>query len=253
MDQLETTLNLKEVRFPRFPYLIYLRQLFRQFGIRALVKQFRFHYRRPFSRYLFQCYCPVGLGLEVGVGFNSVAPLNRTILTDGFSSHAHRTSLATHFFKADSIAAADGTFDFVVSEHVLEHLGNPLKALREWGRVLKPGGKLFLFLPHRGRTFDRDRPRTPLSHLLEDEAKNTLDTDVTHRPEWKSLVVDRGLAPHYQDVPTEKHSELGLIHHHVWVTEDAVEFLERVGFRPIFTEDVCPDRLDSFVIVSEKI
>lgn len=38
--------------------------------------------------------------------------------------------------------------DFVFSSHLLEHLENWQEALREWYRVLKPKGTLFLYLPH---------------------------------------------------------------------------------------------------------
>ena len=37
---------------------------------------------------------------------------------------------------------ADSTFDFVLSCHNLEHFANPIKALQEWKRVLRPGGAL---------------------------------------------------------------------------------------------------------------
>jgi SAM-dependent methyltransferase len=43
---------------------------------------------------------------------------------------------------------ADGSLDFVFSSHTLEHLDRPWDALSEWIRVLKPGGVLFLYLPH---------------------------------------------------------------------------------------------------------
>src|SRR4051794_38319112 len=33
------------------------------------------------------------------------------------------------------------TYDFVLSSHSLEHTANPLKALKEWNRILKANGK----------------------------------------------------------------------------------------------------------------
>ena len=41
------------------------------------------------------------------------------------------------------------TFDFVYSSHTLEHLRNPRVSIKNWWRVLKPGGYLILYLPHR--------------------------------------------------------------------------------------------------------
>ena len=46
------------------------------------------------------------------------------------------------------LKAADGSQDFVFSSHCLEHLENWREALLEWRRVLKPGGVLYLYLPH---------------------------------------------------------------------------------------------------------
>lgn len=42
---------------------------------------------------------------------------------------------------------ADGSFDTVVSTEVLEHVPDPLRALREMQRVLRPGGHLILSTP----------------------------------------------------------------------------------------------------------
>lgn len=43
----------------------------------------------------------------------------------------------------------DASFDFVYSSHLLEHLPDVELALSNWWRVLKPGGYLLLYLPHR--------------------------------------------------------------------------------------------------------
>ena len=42
----------------------------------------------------------------------------------------------------------DGALDYVFSSHVLEHIHNWRWTMREFQRVLRPGGVLFLYLPH---------------------------------------------------------------------------------------------------------
>lgn len=42
---------------------------------------------------------------------------------------------------------SDGTFDSAVSRHCFEHLKDPVATLREWLRILRPGGLLSLVLP----------------------------------------------------------------------------------------------------------
>lgn len=49
---------------------------------------------------------------------------------------------------AYTLNESDDSLDYVFSSHTLEHLDRPWEALTEWTRVLKPGGTLFLYLPH---------------------------------------------------------------------------------------------------------
>ncbi len=51
----------------------------------------------------------------------------------------------------------DGYYDFVYSSHLLEHLEDPLRALRSWARVLRSGGFLILSVPERDRYERRTR------------------------------------------------------------------------------------------------
>jgi len=48
---------------------------------------------------------------------------------------------------ATRLSFADGSFDRLIATHVLEHLPQPHRVLREWVRVVRPGGVLSLVLP----------------------------------------------------------------------------------------------------------
>lgn len=94
----------------------------------------------------------------------------------------------------DDIPLPDASVDFVVSSHVLEHFTDPLKALLEWDRVTRVGGVILAIVPHKERTFDRNRERTTLRHVI----------------------ADFGNSPAF-----DSHE-----HQHVWITEDVVEMFD---------------------------
>jgi SAM-dependent methyltransferase len=101
--------------------------------------------------------------LEVGCGTGGllVAALRggRSIVGVDIASRwlvVARRRLADHGLAAPLIACAaealpwpDASFDTVVADSVLEHLDDPARALREWSRVLRPGGRLFVWSPNR--------------------------------------------------------------------------------------------------------
>ena len=69
------------------------------------------------------------------------------------------------------VKIGDNTQDFVIANHFLEHCQNPIVAVENMLRVLKPGGILFMSVPDMRYTFDIDRPVTTFEHLL-DHYKN---------------------------------------------------------------------------------
>lgn len=95
---------------------------------------------------------------------------------------------------------ADASVDFVISSHAIEHFHDPIGAICEWLRVVKPGGLVATVAPHKMRTFDKDRPRTTLDELR-DRHQNPID-------------------PAQDD------------HHHwsVWITEDFLELCKYMGW-----------------------
>jgi SAM-dependent methyltransferase len=56
-------------------------------------------------------------------------------------------------------------FDFIVINHVLEHVANPIKVVEEIFRVTKIGGHVVLSIPDKDFTFDKERDLTSFEHL----------------------------------------------------------------------------------------
>jgi SAM-dependent methyltransferase len=54
----------------------------------------------------------------------------------------------------EALPLAGASFDLVLSHEVLEHVADDRAALAEMARLLRPGGRLVLFIPNRGYPFE---------------------------------------------------------------------------------------------------
>ncbi|HRJ46989.1 MAG TPA: methyltransferase domain-containing protein [Opitutaceae bacterium] len=139
---------------------------------------------------------------------------------------------------------ADAGYDFLLSSHCLEHVANPLAALREWHRVVRPGGHLVLILPDPVHTFDHRRPVTTLAHLQEDFARGTGEDDLTHLDEILTLHDLRrdpwaGSAAAFAG-RSRHNAENRCLHHHVFDGALQRAVLEACGWTVTATERVRP-------------
>jgi len=110
---------------------------------------------------------------------------------------------------------ADKSYDFVLASHVIEHIPDPIAALLEWDRVARR--YLFLVVPHRDRTFDRDRPLTPLDELIERHESGFSSDEDKH---WS-----------------------------VWNAESFRELCEHLGFELLETRDPDTDGGNGFLVI----
>ena len=124
-----------------------------------------------------------GRGVEIGA-FRTPLPGIAPVYLDRFAEYAGEPTRADYYGDACAIPFGDSSLDYVASSHVLEHVANPLAALREWYRVLRHQGIIYAVIPHRRKTFDHPRPLTPIAHLIQDYQRRTTQVDATHIDEF---------------------------------------------------------------------
>lgn len=127
--------------------------------------------------------------------------------------HIRAPDIVTDLESMDGID--DGSADFVIANHVMEHVEDPIRALKSMNRVLAPSGIAFIALPDKRHTFDRDRKITPLEHLVKDHREGPGWSLADHYEEWCRCV--DGLTG---DAHATKYNHMlrmrSNIHFHVW-------------------------------------
>jgi SAM-dependent methyltransferase len=88
----------------------------------------------------------------------------------------------------------DGSLDFVIANHMIEHCDNPLGTIGNWLSKLRIGGVGFIALPDQRKGWDERRPLTPLAHMVDDyhiAPDERARRNYFHFKEWVELVGNR--------------------------------------------------------------
>jgi SAM-dependent methyltransferase len=146
---------------------------------------------------------------------------------------------------SDLSTIPSGHYDVLLSCHSLEHIANPLKALKEWNRVLKTNGHILLILPHPKYTFDHNRQITKFEHLLKDFNDNIDESDlscVDEVTEFHDLKRDM-VGPKTKEELRKRsinNIENRCLHHHVFDFDLISKMLEYTGFELLDNEFIKP-------------
>ena len=120
----------------------------------------------------------------------------------------------------------ENTFDFVILNHVIEHVANPINVIEELFRITLDGGFVIISAPDKNYTFDKNRLLTPFSHLLEESGNNVTEVTDEHYIDFL-----RGVHPEvFHRSQEEIRRSIDNVkrrreHAHVWNSETFKEFL----------------------------
>lgn len=148
----------------------------------------------------------------------------------------------------------DNSYDALISSHCLEHVANPLKGLKNWIRVVKPGGKLCVIVPFKESTFDHKRPFTSFEHILNDYNKNIGEDDSTHFAESIELTdlshpIINNISKEDFIKRTNDNYQNRCVHHHVYSKEVLGKMFQHLGCKILYNDVYDNSQL---LVIAEK-
>ncbi len=120
-------------------------------------------------------------------------------------------------------------FDFVILNHVIEHVANPIKVVEELFRVTKNDGYVVISVPDKKFTFDKGRALTTFAHLREEYENNVDFVTDAHYIEFLQVVHPNAYKQGIDKLPkhianVRKRRE----HVHVWDSQTFDEFMVNI-------------------------
>ena len=153
----------------------------------------------------------------------------------------------------------DGSLDFIVANHFLEHCHDPITTIGTHLRKLAPGGALFYAVPDKRFTFDVDREVTPLEHMVRDYEEGPQVSRKEHFDEWARYVYEDPDEPvRSEEVVQRRATELDeqdySIHTHVFTQKEILELIlhARERYGAAFDIEVAWRRSLELIVVLRK-
>ena len=147
----------------------------------------------------------------------------------------------------------DHSVDFIIANHFIEHTQDPISTLQAFLRVLRTKGVIFMAVPDKRWSFDKDREVTTFSHLVRDHEEGPQISRNEHYVEWvrdKERLSEEDLPKRVSELSSSNYS----IHFHVWDALSFMGFLSDAASRYCLPIQLCAvvANTDEFVVVLQK-
>ena len=128
------------------------------------------------------------------------------------------------------LTLANGSLDFIIANNFIEHCENPIRTLQNFFLRLREGGIVYLAVPDKRYTFDRQRLSTPFEHLEQDHRDDGVATRHAHFADFArySHFRDRASAADVQQLAQSWLEQNYSIHFHVWNFDEFSAFLKQL-------------------------
>jgi SAM-dependent methyltransferase len=184
--------------------------------------------------------------LQVEVRYADLQPVEELRRSYPYLTNIRTPDLITDLESMHGID--DESEDFVIANHVMEHVEDPFRALKSMSRVLRPYGIAFIALPDKRFTFDKDRKITSLDHLIRDHEQGPDQSLAQHYEEYCRCVDGLAGDAHARKV-AEMLAERANIHFHVWDYPAMMEMFAYAARLPNFRLEILLSMLNTIEVV----
>ncbi len=109
------------------------------------------------------------------------------------SYHGEYVPIDYHTDICNCDGVKDASLDFIIHNHVIEHIANPVLSLETCFKKLKKGGILLFTVPDKTQTFDCHRTLTSIEHIIKDYKNPSIERDIDNFIDFSMLVQERPL------------------------------------------------------------
>ncbi|MBF0457222.1 MAG: methyltransferase domain-containing protein [Nitrospirae bacterium] len=212
-----------------------------------------------------------GSGLEIGA-LHCPAVLDKTKCSVKYLDIHDMHTLRKHFSEVDPSLFVEPDFigdinmksigeitnmefDFIIMNHVLEHIANPIRVFIHVWASIKRGGMMVISVPDKDYTFDRDRQLTPFEHLLADYYFDTNETSDYDYVEFLQHVHPETFQSKEAFLSAVKNVKKRNEHVHVWncstFKEHLLRIMERFSIKAeiIFESNSPTNKIEYFAVL----
>lgn len=172
---------------------------------------------------------PLALPPDAAVEYLDVEDSER--LGEAFPELAADPLVAPHhhgdIVRATVPAITGRRFDFVIMNHVLEHVANPIQALANAWEGLVAGGDLVLAVPDKHFTFDRGRALTTWDHLVGEYFRGVTEVEPDHYVDFLAATLPEVFADRDAFAAALARAVRRREHVHVWDSASFRAFWDR--------------------------
>lgn len=171
---------------------------------------------------------PLPVGRQVKVKY--IDRLSRANLLQQYPELAHQNIVNPDIIDDGErlFEIRNESLDFIIANHFIEHCENPIATLVNFFSRLKPGGVVYLAVPDKRFTFDRQRGSTSLAHLQNDFGDGGSNSREAHYRDFAKYSLLKGAVS--EDEVTVLARQLieknYSIHFHVWTQDEFLDFLQ---------------------------
>ena len=179
----------------------------------------------------------VGSGIEIGAFTQptDLPPDRQVVYFDRYSAadlrqyydqDCHRPLMEpTYVGDAETLdELPDSSFNFLIANHVIEHLQDPIQFLKKVASKLTVGGRAMIAAPDKRYSFDKQRPLTSVKHIFKDHEGGPAQSKNDHLWEWAAMV--QGLQGQAATDWIQAFDPDDMrIHYHVWDADSFIEFI----------------------------